>query len=124
MSRRRTRQATTDEGEYVAAVRCAIDDFSKTNTMRVRLLLSLDRARVASPEAAHASVAALLALAERFRDVVVGLDICGDPRADTVRSCAHARRLSLSGMKGSVALAFHRSNQRLSARPSLPSPTQ
>ena len=82
------RFATTDDVDYVAAVRDVAGEFQ----MQVKLLLSLDRGKVTSLDDAKAKVKRLHEIAAQFPNFVVGLDVSGDPRVKTAPFILEALR--------------------------------
>lgn len=81
---------TTSKLQYLETVRAAIDEFHAKAlerygfVMEVKLLLSVDRGKISCKETALAQIDDVLMLQKEHPDLVVGIDICGDPHQPTV----------------------------------------
>mmetsp|Transcript_498 Transcript_498/g.1773 ORF Transcript_498/g.1773 Transcript_498/m.1773 type:complete len:343 (-) Transcript_498:25-1053(-) len=93
------KEESSDEFDYVAAIRDVAAEFV-AQELEVKLLLSVDRGKLRSPGDAVEAVAKLEALARRFPDFVVGLDVSGDPRAKTAAWI-------LEALTGTLPTTFH-----------------
>ncbi|CAK9093586.1 N6-mAMP deaminase (AtMAPDA) (Adenosine deaminase-like protein), partial [Durusdinium trenchii] len=80
----------TTKLQYLETVRAAIDEFHAQAmqrygfVMEVKVLLSVDRGKVTSKDSALAQIDDVLKLQKEHADLVVGVDVCGDPHQPTV----------------------------------------
>eukprot|EP00927_Polykrikos_kofoidii_P021212 TRINITY_DN20152_c0_g1_i1.p1 TRINITY_DN20152_c0_g1~~TRINITY_DN20152_c0_g1_i1.p1 ORF type:complete len:568 (-),score=88.16 TRINITY_DN20152_c0_g1_i1:189-1892(-) len=75
----------TSKLHYLQTIKAAIDEFSSYAqerfgfVMDIRILLSINRGIVTSKESALEQIDDILALSDQYPDLVVGVDVCGDP---------------------------------------------
>ncbi|CAE7567560.1 MAPDA [Symbiodinium natans] len=113
-------QNGSDEGkelttklQYLETVREAIQEFhAKAQdqfgfVMEVKLLLSVDRGKVTSKESALAQIDDILVMHKEHSDLVVGIDICGNPHANTVKSHLLPALLERSHAFQRLPITFH-----------------
>eukprot|EP00434_Breviolum_minutum_P024129 symbB.v1.2.021300.t1/scaffold1835.1/size99432/1 len=81
---------STSKLQYLETVKDAIEEFHAKAlerygfVMEVKVLLSIDRGKVTDKDSALAQIDDVLKLQKEYPDLVVGIDICGDPHQPTV----------------------------------------
>jgi len=80
----------TTKLQYLETVRDAIREFQQTSNsrfgfvMEVKILLSVDRGKVSSKESALEQIDDILTMQKEHPDLVVGIDVCGNPSKASV----------------------------------------
>ncbi|CAE7267212.1 MAPDA [Symbiodinium sp. CCMP2592] len=103
----------TSKLQYLETVRDAIQEFhSKAQqrfgfVMEVRILLSVDRGKVTSKESALAQIDDILEMQKVHPDLVVGIDVCGNPHANTVKPYLLPALLERSHAFQKLPITFH-----------------
>lgn len=81
---------STSKMQYLQTIKDSIDEFRTYAqsrfgfVMEIKILLSVDRGKVTSKDDALAQIDDILELCSKFGDLVVGLDVCGNPSKATV----------------------------------------
>ncbi|CAE7347854.1 MAPDA [Symbiodinium pilosum] len=106
-------EKTTTKLQYLETVREAIDEFhAKAQerfgfVMEVKVLLSVDRGKVTSKESALAQIDDILVMHKEHSDLVVGIDICGNPHSPTVKPYLLPALLERSHTFQRLPITFH-----------------
>eukprot|EP00919_Chromeraceae_sp_WS-2016_P073940 GHVR01174835.1.p1 GENE.GHVR01174835.1~~GHVR01174835.1.p1 ORF type:complete len:307 (-),score=81.51 GHVR01174835.1:20-940(-) len=82
---------------YLSVVSECIKWSQDTMPITVRLILSINRARLTSPEAAFEELEETLELAHTYRDIVVGIDIAGNPSKGSLSTILQLIRCDVLG---------------------------
>eukprot|EP00928_Gymnodinium_smaydae_P027454 TRINITY_DN21233_c0_g4_i1.p1 TRINITY_DN21233_c0_g4~~TRINITY_DN21233_c0_g4_i1.p1 ORF type:complete len:423 (+),score=68.61 TRINITY_DN21233_c0_g4_i1:125-1270(+) len=83
-------EALTTKMQYLQTIREAIAKFQSTAQerygyiMEVKILLSIDRGKITSKESALEQIDDVLQMQREHPDLVVGIDVCGNPSKPTV----------------------------------------
>eukprot|EP00928_Gymnodinium_smaydae_P027455 TRINITY_DN21233_c0_g4_i2.p1 TRINITY_DN21233_c0_g4~~TRINITY_DN21233_c0_g4_i2.p1 ORF type:complete len:407 (+),score=99.42 TRINITY_DN21233_c0_g4_i2:87-1307(+) len=84
------KEALTTKMQYLQTIREAIAKFQSTAQerygyiMEVKILLSIDRGKITSKESALEQIDDVLQMQREHPDLVVGIDVCGNPSKPTV----------------------------------------
>ncbi|OLQ01924.1 Adenosine deaminase-like protein [Symbiodinium microadriaticum] len=103
----------TSKLQYLETVRDAIQEFHSKALQRfgfimeVRILLSVDRGKVTSKESALAQIDDILEMQKVHPDLVVGIDVCGNPHANTVKPYLLPALLERSYAFQKLPITFH-----------------